>query len=68
MDEEEFTIEVADAIEQCLDIETVECVPDTNAVLVTMADGERFRVTVSHVKARQKNREDDDEDDEGDED
>lgn len=67
MDEEEFAVEVADAIEQCLDVETVECNPDTSVILVTTGEGERFRITVAHVKARQKNREDDDDDDDEDE-
>lgn len=63
MDEEEFAVEIADAIEQCLDVETVECIDDTNVIMVTTADGERFRVTVAHAKARLKNR-DDEEDEE----
>jgi hypothetical protein len=64
MDEEEFAIEVADAIEQCLDVESVECPEDTHVILVTTADGERFRVSVEHAKARLRNREDDDDKDE----
>lgn len=63
MDEEEFAIEVADAIEQCLDVESVECIDDTSVVMVTTADGDRFRVTIAHAKARAKNREDDDDSD-----
>jgi hypothetical protein len=67
MDEEEFAIEIADAIEQCLDVETVECNPETSVILVTTGEGERFRITVAHIKARPKNREDEDDDDEGEE-
>lgn len=62
MDEEELAIELADAIESCLDVEKVECQEESATVLVTMADGERFRITVAHLKARPANREDEDED------
>lgn len=61
MDEEELAIELADAIESCLDIEKVECMEESATVLVTMAGGERFRITVAHAKARPARRDDDEE-------
>lgn len=64
MDEEEFAVEVADAIEQCLDIESVEHIADANMIMVVTADGERFRVLVTHAKARRKHEDDDDDDEE----